>query len=225
MIETRLSDLDYCYASVELLKVLENNAYLRNERIRTFLEQRASRETRIVSLVALLFPAVLLIILVSPSNDIGSELVLRENLQGFVLRMFSLLMLGLFIFIFCFLLVYYLWHLRLVEPLRKKLTHDLKKELLDDISKIDEHTESIVQKSLFTQPRVPELYLCTEILPLLIRYFEKGLADFMKEAVYALELELKHTGHYHHLVPRVTFLQRERDYLQNRMDYLNKLLK
>lgn len=47
----------------------------------------------------------------------------------------------------------------------------------------------------------------------------------MKEAVYALELELKHTGHYHHLVPRVTFLQRERDYLQNRMAYLNKLLK
>lgn len=222
MIETRLSDLDYCYASVELLKVLENNAYLRNERIRTFLEQRASRETRIVSLVALLFPAVLLILLFGFPGNFARELISIEN---FLFRMFSLLMLGLFIFIFCFLLVYHLWHLRLVEPLRKKLTHDLKKELLDDIKKIDEHTESIVQKSLFTQPRVPELYLCTEILPLLIRYFEKGLADFMKEAVYALELELKHTGHYHHLVPRVTFLQRERDYLQNRMAYLNKLLK
>lgn len=222
MVETRLSDLDYCYASVELLKVLENNAYLRNERIRTFLEQRASRETRIVSLVALLFPAVLLILLFGFPGNFARELISIEN---FLFRMFSLLMLGLFIFIFCFLLVYHLRHLRLVEPLRKKLTHDLKKELLDDIKKIDEHTESIVQKSLFTQPRVPELYLCTEILPLLIRYFEKGLADFMKEAVYALELELKHTGHYHHLVPRVTFLQRERDYLQNRMAYLNKLLK
>lgn len=222
MVETRLSDLDYCYASVELLKVLENNAYLRNERIRTFLEQRASRETRIVSLVVLLFPAVLLILLFGFPGNFARELISIEN---FLFRMFSLLMLGLFIFIFCFLLVYHLWHLRLVEPLRKKLTHDLKKELLDDIKKIDEHTESIVQKSLFTQPRVPELYLCTEILPLLIRYFEKGLADFMKEAVYALELELKHTGHYHHLVPRVTFLQRERDYLQNRMAYLNKLLK
>ena len=222
MIETRLSDLDYCYASVELLKVLENNAYLRNERIRTFLEQRASRETRIVSLVALLFPAVLLILLFGFPGNFARELISIEN---FLFRMFSLLMLGLFIFIFCFLLMHQLWHLHLVKPLRKKLTHDLKKELLDDIKKIDEHTESIVQKSLFTQPRVPELYLCTEILPLLIRYFEKGLADFMKEAVYALELELKHTGHYHHLVPRVTFLQRERDYLQNRMAYLNKLLK
>ena len=222
MVETRLNDLDYCYASVELLKVLENNAYLRNERIRTFLEQRVSRETRIVSLVALLFPAVLLILLFGSPGNFARELISIEN---FLFRMFSLLMLGLFIFIFCFLLVYYLWHLRLVEHLRKKLTHDLKKELLHDIKKIDEHTESIVQKSLFTQPRVPELYLCTEILPLLIRYFEKGLADFMKEAVYALELELKHTGHYHHLVPRVTFLQRERDYLQNRMAYLNKLLK
>ena len=222
MVETRLSDLDYCYASVELLKVLENNAYLRNERIRTFLEQRASRETRIVSLVALLFPTVLLILLFGFPGNFARELISIEN---FLFRMFSLLMLGLFIFIFCFLLVYHLWHLRLVEPLIKKLTHDLKKGLLDDIKKIDEHTESIVQKSLFTQPRVPELYLCTEILPLLIRYFEKGLADFMKEAVYALELELKHTGQYHHLVPRVTFLQRERDYLQNRMAYLNKLLK
>ncbi|WP_288596407.1 hypothetical protein [uncultured Lactococcus sp.] len=222
MVETRLSDLDYCYASVELLKVLENNAYLRNERIRTFLEQRASRETRIVSLVALLFPTVLLILLFGFPGNFARELISIEN---FLFRMFSLLMLGLFIFIFCFLLMHQLWHLHLVEPLRKKLTHDLKKELLDDIKKIDEHTESIVQKSLFTQPRVPELYLCTEILPLLIRYFEKGLADFMKEAVYALELELKHTGHYHHLVPRVTFLQRERDYLQNRMAYLNKLLK
>lgn len=222
MVETRLSDLDYCYASVELLKVLENNAYLRNERIRTFLEQRASRETRIVSLVALLFPTVLLILLFGFPGNFARELISIEN---FLFRMFSLLMLGLFIFIFCFLLMHQLWHLRLVEPLRKKLTHDLKKGLLDDIKKIDEHTESIVQKSLFTQPRVPELYLCTEILPLLIRYFEKGLADFMKEAVYALELELKHTGHYHHLVPRVTFLQRERDYLQNRMAYLNKLLK
>lgn len=222
MVETRLSDLDYCYASVELLKVLENNAYLRNERIRTFLEQRASRETRIVSLVALLFPAVLLILLFGFPGNFARELISIEN---FLFRMFSLLMLGLFIFIFCFLLMHQLWHLHLVKPLRKKLTRDLKKELLDDIKKIDEHTESIVQKSLFTQPRVPELYLCTEILPLLIRYFEKGLADFMKEAVYALELELKHTGHYHHLVPRVTFLQRERDYLQNRMAYLNKLLK
>ncbi|WP_205272588.1 hypothetical protein [Lactococcus taiwanensis] len=222
MIETRLSDLDYCYASVELLKVLENNAYLRNERIRTFLEQRASRETRIVSLVALLFPTVLLILLFGFPGNFARELISIEN---FLFRMFSLLMLGLFIFIFCFLLMHQLWHLHLVKPLRKKLTHDLKKELLDDIKKIDEHTESIVQKSLFTQPRVPELYLCTEILPLLIRYFEKGLADFMKEAVYALELELKHTGQYHHLVPRVTFLQRERDYLQNRMAYLNKLLK
>lgn len=222
MVETRLSDLDYCYASVELLKVLENNAYLRNERIRTFLEQRASRETRIVSLVALLFPTVLLILLFGFPGNFARELISIEN---FLFRMFSLLMLGLFIFIFCFLLMHQLWHLHLVKPLRKKLTHDLKKELLDDIKKIDEHTESIVQKSLFTQPRVPELYLCTEILPLLIRYFEKGLADFMKEAVYALELELKHTGHYHHLVPRVTFLQRERDYLQNRMAYLNKLLK
>ena len=222
MIETRLSDLDYCYASVELLKVLENNAYLRNERIRTFLEQRASRETRIVSLVALLFPTVLLILLFGFPGNFARELISIEN---FLFRMFSLLMLGLFIFIFCFLLMHQLWHLHLVKPLRKKLTHDLKKELLHDIKKIDEHTESIVQKSLFTQPRVPELYLCTEILPLLIRYFEKGLADFMKEAVYALELELKHTGHYHHLVPRVTFLQRERDYLQNRMAYLNKLLK
>lgn len=222
MVETRLSDLDYCYASVELLKVLENNAYLRNERIRTFLEQRASRETRIVSLVALLFPTVLLILLFGFPGNFARELISIEN---FLFRMFSLLMLGLFIFIFCFLLMHQLWHLHLVKPLRKKLTHDLKKELLHDIKKIDEHTESIVQKSLFTQPRVPELYLCTEILPLLIRYFEKGLADFMKEAVYALELELKHTGHYHHLVPRVTFLQRERDYLQNRMAYLNKLLK
>jgi len=222
VIETRLSDLDYCYASVELLKVLENNAYLRNERIRTFLEQRASRETRIVSLVALLFPTVLLILLFGFPGNFARELISIEN---FLFRMFSLLMLGLFIFIFCFLLMHQLWHLHLVKPLRKKLTHDLKKELLDDIKKIDEHTESIVQKSLFTQPRVPELYLCTEILPLLIRYFEKGLADFMKEAVYALELELKHTGQYHHLVPRVTFLQRERDYLQNRMAYLNKLLK
>lgn len=222
MVETRLSDLDYCYASVELLKVLENNAYLRNERIRTFLEQRASRETRIVSLVALLFPAVLLILLFGFPGNFARELISIEN---FLFRMFSLLMLGLFIFIFCFLLMHQLWHLHLVKPLRKKLTHDLKKELLDDIKKIDEHTESIVQKSLFTQLRVPELYLCTEILPLLIRYFEKGLADFMKEAVYALELELKHTGQYHHLVPRVTFLQRERDYLQNRMAYLNKLLK
>ncbi len=222
MVETRLSDLDYCYASVELLKVLENNAYLRNERIRTFLEQRASRETRIVSLVALLFPTVLLILLFGFPGNFARELISIEN---FLFRMFSLLMLGLFIFIFCFLLMHQLWHLHLVKLLRKKLTHDLKKELLHDIKKIDEHTESIIQKSLFTQPRVPELYLCTEILPLLIRYFEKGLADFMKEAVYALELELKHTGHYHHLVPRVTFLQREKDYLQNRMAYLNKLLK
>jgi len=222
VVETRLSDLDYCYASVELLKVLENNAYLRNERIRTFLEQRVSRETRIVSLVALLFPTVLLILLFGFPGNFARELISIEN---FLFRMFSLLMLGLFIFIFCFLLMHQLWHLHLVKLLRKKLTHDLKKELLHDIKKIDEHTESIVQKSLFTQPRVPELYLCTEILPLLIRYFEKGLADFMKEAVYALELELKHTGHYHHLVPRVTFLQREKDYLQNRMAYLNKLLK
>lgn len=156
MVETRLSDLDYCYASVELLKVLENNAYLRNERIRTFLEQRASRETRIVSLVALLFPAVLLILLFGSPGNFARELISIEN---FLFRMFSLLMLGLFIFIFCFLLVYYLWHLRLVEPLRKKLTHDLKKELLDDISKIDEHTDRLFKK-VFSLSRACQSFTC-----------------------------------------------------------------
>jgi len=58
--EQKITDLDYCYVSWELLQELEKNTFSRNECIRAFKKESNDRQSLIISVVALILPMILL---------------------------------------------------------------------------------------------------------------------------------------------------------------------
>lgn len=222
-VEKKISDIDYCYASWQLLKELEKISYSRNERIRVFQEKVNARQSVIIGIIALILPITLWGFLFISPNGIENMLPgLGESIENIGTRIVGLLLLSAFLFIIVYMVLKEVWYSRLLRPLKNLTEKDLKTKLLTDIKVIDEKVESIVYSSVFTAPRIPEKFLSADLLLVLIRYFETEQASFMKEAVYSLNLELQNTGHYTNMTPKETLLQREKVYLSDRENNLNK---
>jgi hypothetical protein len=227
-IEKKINDLDYCYASLQLLKALEKNVYARNERIRFFQEKRNQRQGIIIGGVSAIFPLIIWLFLLLSQKEMKEHLMTADslkNLENFAIRLAGLVMLSVFMFLLAFMLLKFLWQSRLLHRLKELTEKKLRSALETDVKAIDTVSKDILSQEVFTDPRVPETFMSAEIFSLLIRYFETGQASFMKEAVYALKLELENTGHYANLLPNKTLLQKEKDYLADSMSNLEEKVK
>ncbi|SJZ90312.1 hypothetical protein SAMN02745116_01793 [Pilibacter termitis] len=215
--EGKLSDLDYCYASWELLKDLEKNSYSRNECIRAFQEKANARQTLIIGIFAMILPLIVWGRLLLSGN--GLRDILSSNVAT---RLVGLLMVSAFLFVLVFMLLKSFWETKALRPLKKMTEKDLRANLMETVQNIDNQAESIVNHRIFSEGRIPENFLSAEMLPLLIRYFERGQVTIMKEAIYSLKLELQNTGYYTNLMPSETLLQKEREYLSDERSNLEK---
>lgn len=222
--EVKLSDLDYCYASLEYLKVLEQNSYSRNEYIRDFREKINLKQSTIIGMVALIFPIILWVNFLISVKIVQQNVVSKNFILDYGTNLLGLLMLSAFLFIIVFLFLKNIWQRKLFRPLAKVFEKKLKQRLMINIKPIDENSESIILLSIFQKPRIPEKYLCVEMLPLIIRFFESGQVHMMKEAIYSLELDLQNTGYYQNIIPNHTLLQREKDYLSDRINKLEEMI-
>lgn len=222
-VEKKISDIDYCYASWQLLTELEKNAYSRNNRIRVFLEKANARQTIATSAIALILPLILWgFLLLSPNGMKDMFSAVSGSMQNVGMRFVGLLVLSAFVFLVVYMLLKTVWDSRWFRSVKGLVEKDIKTAMLTDINRIDERASKIVNNNVFMNPRVPEEFLSAEIMLILIRYFETGQASFMKEAVYFLKLELQNTGHYTNMIPKETLLQKEKNYLADRETNLEK---
>ncbi|GAB2026568.1 hypothetical protein [Lactovum odontotermitis] len=225
--EVRLNDVDYCYAVWKLLTDLEKDSFARNQAIRDFREKADRRESHVSALLALVLPLILWGYLLSFSNkaEAGKILDFAGNLASFAARLFGIIMVTVFLFLIVFLLVRSLWTKRVFRSLRDLTERNLKAELLADVEKIDKDVKRIESHSLLSEARIPDKLLSAEILPVLVRYFESGQADTMKEAVYFLNQDLQNTGNYSNLLPKETLLQKEKEYLSDEAGNLERKIR
>lgn len=218
---SQLNDLDYCYASWELLKDLEKNSYLRNELKRKF-QAKANKQQFLGGAILSVTPLLIILGYLVFSNEILDTLPLRRNVSNYGLNLVSLIMVGTVLFILVYMFLGVLWNSSILSPFKEITEKNLKNKLESDIEAVDLKAESILSQSVFKEERIPKQFFCSEMLPLLIRYLESGQATIIKEAVYYLELELMNTGHYDNLIPTVTLVQREKAYLLKKKEKLRK---
>jgi uncharacterized membrane protein (DUF485 family) len=224
--EGRLSDLDYCYASWKLLTDLETNSYARNQCVRDFQEKVNRRESFVSILLALILPVILWgYFLINSFSSSGKTPSIGENFGNFWTRLLGILMISILLFLIIFLFSRILWTKNSFRFLKNMFESDLKAKLMDKISPIDDEARRIAYRSIFEEGRIPNDFLSAEMLPLLIRYFERKQATTMKEAVYSLELDLKNTGYYGNLLSNDNLLQREKEYLSDEKGNLDKIIK
>jgi hypothetical protein len=218
----KLSDLDYCYACWELLKKLEKNVYARNECVRKFRKKANAKQSIMIGLLSLILPIIVWLFLLLSPGGIKDILSSGDNFANFGTRLGGLLMLSAFLFIIIYMLLKAVWDSKLFHPLKKISEKSLSVKLVSDVQSIDKTSKQILNMETFQEKRIPEQYLSAEMMPLLIRYFESGQATFMKEAVYSLKLDLQNTGYYENVVPKETLLQKERLYLADELNQLEK---
>lgn len=195
-------------------------SFARNERIRLFQKKVNARQSVIISLAALILPVTLWgFLLFSPNTELPG---LNESVENTGMRMIGLLLLSMFLFLIAYMLLKELWQSKVFRSVKKLTEKDLIQELLEDIEVIDDEVEEIIYSSVFVEPRIPEKFFSADLLLILIRYFEKGQATFMKEAVFSLNLELKNTDHYENILPKETLLEREKLYLLDKERQLKR---
>ncbi|GAB2022626.1 hypothetical protein RyT2_17000 [Pseudolactococcus yaeyamensis] len=205
----KLSDLDYCYASIVLLEDLEKVSYARNERLRLFHEKARARRSVIVGALSAILPVVVWLYLLTSKVSIFNH----QTFAIFGTRLIGLVMVTALLFILPYLFMHMICSRPFFRSFRRLFEKKLISSLSVDIKAIDAQATEIISKPILLEPRVPEAYLSVEFLTLLVRYFECGQASFMKEALYELKLELENTGYYASPKTHQTLLQREKTYL------------
>jgi hypothetical protein len=128
------------------------------------------------------------------------------------------------LFIVPYLVLHAFCNSKAFRPLKHFFEKDLTASLVADVKGIDEEVRTIVSKPVCSELRVPEDYFSVDMLSLLIRYLESGQAIFIKEAVYALKLELENTGYYSNNTRQQNLLQKEKEYLANETQNLAMLV-
>lgn len=216
----KISELDYCYVSWELLQELEKNAFSRNECIRAFKKESNDRQSLITSVVALILPIILLGSIVFSNRAASLMYGSTGTTENIWTRVVGLLMLSAFLFLIVYMLSKELSKYKAFRPIKKLINQDLEANLRLEVDAIDQRASKIVNDSILKDSKIPEKFLSSEFLLVIIKYMESGQASFIKEAVYALRLDLKNTGYYANIFPKETLLQLEKKYLLNRNDNL-----
>lgn len=218
--EQKITDLDYCYVSWELLQELEKNTFSRNECIRAFKKESNDRQSLIISVVALILPMILLGSIVFSNHAASLMYGSTGTTENIWTRVVGLLMLSAFLFLIVYMLSKELSKYKVFRPIKKIINQDLEANLRLEVDAIDQKASKIVNDSILKDSKIPEKFLSSEFLLVIIKYMESGQASFIKEAVYALQLDLNNTGYYANILPKETLLQLEKKYLLNRNDNL-----
>lgn len=216
-----MNDLNYCYNSLLLLKRLEKIVYSRNECIRQFNKRQNTRSATVSFSIAFFLPFLIWINLLFFSDGINVIFTLRDGIRTLIMRILSLVMISLLIFTLIYFVTLHFWK-NTSTPMKKRLERNLRIILVDEINTIDDESKAILSQKELSYSRIPEEYLTSEMLHILIRYFESGQAISLREALYSLDLEIKNTGHYKNLITDDTLLQKEQRYFLSEKENLKK---
>jgi hypothetical protein len=200
--EARLNDIDYCYASLKLIKDLEKNINLKDHTIRIFEEKIQTRYSHFISIFSIIISLLFLF----------SLFFLQVELQ---LWKVIILILSMGVYFLVYSVINKFGNRKIMLLWRGKITADLNRELFYRVNEYDECSLMIIQKKVFTDPRIPESYFNLEILSLLINYLELGQIYTIEEALYSLNQEINNTKYYPKLFVKDNLLQRVREELLN----------
>lgn len=210
MIKSKINDLDYCYATWQILIDLEKNTFARNEQIRAFQAQIRSKEAILLSVLALIPTILLWLLLFRPKIIV---LIGNQSLLKVATYFLSLLMMSVFLYLICFLTLKFSLQLYPVSVLKAKLETSSRQQLILSIQLIDLASVKLLAEFKKERLRLPENFLSAELVEMLIRYFETDQVLTINEAIYSLKLELTNTGYYSRLGKQETLFVKVSDYL------------
>jgi len=200
--EARLNDIDYCYASLKLIKDLEKNINLKDQTIRRFEEKIKTRWSHFISIFSIIISLIFLC----------SLIFLQVKFQMWRV---IILILSIGVYFLAYSIINKFGNRKIMLLWRGRITADLSRELLYRINEYDKYSLMIIQKKVFTDPRIPVSYFNLEILSLLINYLELEQIYTIEEALYSLNQELNNTEHYPELFVKESSFQRVREELLN----------
>lgn len=210
MINSKINDLDYCYATWQILIKLEKNTFARNERIRAFQTTVQLRETLLISILTLVPIIFLWLMLFRPKIIV---LIGNQSLLKVATYFLSLLMMSVFLYLICFLTLKFSLKLYPISVLKAKLETSSRQQLILSIQQIDLASVKLLAEFKKERLRLPENFLSAELVEMLIRYFETDQVLTINEAIYSLKLELTNTGYYSRLGKQETLFVKVSDYL------------
>jgi hypothetical protein len=211
----KLSDIDYCYATIDLLNQLEANVSERNALIRDYHQQVDHRGNILIGCFAALIPAVLWGFILVHTVGQGEALTETGNSTQVLMNIVGLIGISVFVYISSFLILRKLWHSGLLRLTKQLSESGLRRKLDSEVKHINELNDKIANNPVIKEKRIPAKFMSTQYITMLVRYLERGQASFLDEAVYNLTLELKSTGYYPNLKPENTLLGKEQNYLEN----------
>lgn len=196
-------DRAYCDAALDALRRLEANSFRRNEAARE-LDRRVQRRGVVYSTVlALILPALTWVWFLATAHG---DAEVHTRTVGIVV-------ISVFLFVVVFAVAMVLGGLKIVTPLRARVLRGLTVQHADELAQIDATARRILAEPPLAEGRIPERFLSTRMVSMLLRYFDAGQASFLEAAVYMLDAELRESAYYRNLVPTQTTVSRERDLL------------
>lgn|GEM_PF-756165 len=209
------NDLQYCYTALDLLEELEKKVYERNELRRQFEEKTQARRNLIIGLCSLVLPAIIWLRLFFSPDGILHQQELGNEFSDFFTRLLSLGTVTVFLFLAGYFFGLFLWDGKMLLPFRNKVEKKFKQEMDVAVERINQGNEEILSQPVFQENRIPQKYLCIEMISILVRYFESHQASFLEMAVYMLDLDMKNSPHYRNILPAFTLCEKEKNYLEN----------
>jgi hypothetical protein len=200
----------YCHQALDALKRLEENSYRRNQARRDFDKKVNRRRTVYSTIVALVLPVIVWVYFLTATPGTVHLSQLGADARTLTTRTFGLVAVSVFLFLIVFFTCTFFWESTVVRPVRKLVERGLKADYLAERATIDAAARQILSERYFTEERIPEKYLSTQMVSLLIRFFDSGQATFMEAAVYMLDMELANSAYYRNIVPTRTLVAAER---------------
>ncbi len=204
------ADSAYCREALDALRRLEENRYRRNEAKRAFDKKVDRRRSAFSTVVALLLPLLVWVYILTARFDTIRPSHLGADTFALVTRTFGLLAVNVFMFLIVFAACTYLWDTTVFSPLSALVERSLRPAYLSERAAVDATAREILSEKYFTEGRIPERYLSTQMISLLLRFFDSGQSTFLESAVYMLDRELANSAYYQNLVPKQTLVTVER---------------
>ncbi|WP_312682092.1 hypothetical protein [Lactococcus taiwanensis] len=203
--DTKYDDLVYCHQLLSALEQLEQNKNTR-AKLKEKFQKQMQVKSRLFAWGSVCFVPLFTLLLLSLS-------LLKSS---FGKTQFLILSGGALLY-----LLDLLWW-----KYRGKKRLALHKEIMfrTERSKIDQFSQRLTTSEPLANPRLPQQYLTPEMVRQIIAYLNKRHAGFLEEAIYMMELDLRHTKYNKDALPIEQVLQSENEDLQKKQGKQEKKL-
>ena len=197
-------DRAYCVAAMDALRRLEVNAFHRNEVAREYDRVAHRRWIEGVSVVSLILPALLWVYFLAARTGFAHLHQVPSETAGAIAA-------SVFLFLVVFVAGLILGSSQSFPRVRDRFMPRLRRRFERARGEVDATAQAILAEPVLSDGRIPEQFLSSRMLGVLLRFFDAGQATFLEAAVYMLDSELRNSDYYRNLVPAQTMIARERE--------------